>query len=214
MIRYAGWVLGWSIAICALMFGTSYIKDAWPAIPPVVVGESAVRVVVPGGVGSGVHIGSGLVVTATHVVKGEPEVHVRTQDGRQLPARIVWSDAENDVTLLIVDNLSVSYSRLDCRPARVGEQIEAVGNPSGMDFVHSWGRVASTIKKRGPWLDAYVADLTVGPGVSGGPVYGNNGRVLGIVVGLALIPLDPFPSASGYSYIVPSSTVCKLLSLA
>ena len=55
----------------------------------------------------------------------------------------------------------------------------------------------------GYWKDAYVFDLPVFPGFSGGPVYSSDGRVLGLVVGIL--------GDTSYSIVEPVAKVCGLL---
>jgi S1-C subfamily serine protease len=55
----------------------------------------------------------------------------------------------------------------------------------------------------GYWKDAYVFDLPVFPGFSGGPVYSSDGRVLGLVVGIL--------GDTSYSIVEPVAKICDLL---
>jgi S1-C subfamily serine protease len=55
----------------------------------------------------------------------------------------------------------------------------------------------------GYWKDAYVFDLPVFPGFSGGPVYSSDGSVLGLVVGIL--------GDTSYSIVEPVAKICDLL---
>ena len=174
--------------------------------------KSTVRVTVGQGHGSGVNIG-GFVISAAHVVGSESEVMLSTSDGKQTPADVLWVNRAHDVALLKPrEKLTAAVSRLACdAPVSVGQSIEAVGNPGPLEFVHSWGRVSGPTKEYFRWKLAFIADLGIAPGSSGGPVLDHHGRVVGIVVGVILTQLGWTPAPTHYALIVPASAICSLL---
>lgn len=176
-------------------------------LPPVV------KVVLKEGHGSGTHIGNGYIVTAAHVVDGATEVRLKTSDGRERPADVLWANKTYDVALVRTrkfDNLAASP--LSCRVPEVGEKVRAEGNPLAIEFLKSWGAVATSRNKFGPWAEAIVVDLIVAPGMSGGPLFDEEGNLVGVLVGIPLMQLGfGNVSAVGFTYAVPASTVCGLM---
>lgn len=171
--------------------------------PVVIVSDSV------GGHGSGVHIGNGYILTAAHVVEQYPVMNITDDRGDKRTGVVLWSNKDYDVALIQVDDVAhINSSPLACHsPLTIGDNVAAVGSPLNLQFVHLWGRVASNIGEHAPWKLAFVADLTIAPGSSGGPLYNKSGEVIGLTVGVAsmgpvLIPI---------SYIVPSAAICKLL---
>lgn len=180
----------------------------------VALAKSTLLVSVGKGHGSGVHIGNRFVITAAHVVGQESEVVLSTSKGDDHPADVLWVNSAHDVALLRSrDELGSDVSRLACDSApQIGQRIEAIGNPGKLKFVHSWGRVAGPVEELFRWKVAFIADLGIAPGSSGGPVIDERGRVAGIVVGVSVTYLGGMvPSPTNYSVIVPSQAVCSLL---
>lgn len=160
-----------------------------------------------GGHGSGVHIGNGYILTAAHVVEQYPTMNITDDRGEKRTGAVLWSNKTYDVALIQVDDAPLETSRLACHAPMTIGAWQAVGNPLNLQFVHLWGRVASDIGEHAPWKSAFVADLTIAPGSSGGPLYNKSGEVIGLTVGVAsmgpiLIPI---------SYVVPSAAICKLM---
>ncbi|WP_137389139.1 S1C family serine protease [Rhodoligotrophos defluvii] len=168
---------------------------------------STVKIVLPTGNGSGVHIGSGRILTAAHVTKLAPDgkLKVATDDGRILDGEVLWQSEVYDVALVRVEAPeSVAASDLSCRTPAVGESFTAKGSPLGQDFISTWGRVSAPVRTIGPWKEGVLMDLSIAPGSSGGPVFDSAQHVIGIVVGM-------FRPQPGFGVIVPGSTVCALL---
>jgi len=163
--------------------------------------------------GSGVYIGNGMVVTAAHVVAGVgagAEVKLKTDDGKELTGEVAWLAPAYDIAFVRVKDIKdVASADLACRSPVTGENVMVEGNPIMLRFVRSWGRVSSDkIETIGDWKEGFIVDATIAPGVSGGPIYDEDGSVIGIVVGMPrLFGLGGF----AYTIAVPSSTVCTLL---
>lgn len=179
---------------------------------PVPAAEATVLVSTAMGHGSGVHIGEGRILTAAHVVGDMAEVNVQTSNGWSRDATVLWVDKLRDLALLKIPTSNVvSTAELNCTDPLVGDRVEAIGNPGVLRWMHSFGRISSLFEKRGPWDAAYIVDITVAPGMSGGPLFDHQGRVIGIVVGLAVANLGGYPSAIGFSYVVPASVACQII---
>lgn len=183
--------------------------------------DSAVKISVADGFGSGVHIGGGNILTAAHVVGDQKTVKIKTLAGTEGEATVLWVNKDYDVALIHTDGNVSGSSELDCREPRFGEQLQAIGNPLGMEFIASFGRVAGKARATGPWKSVVVTDMTTVMGQSGGGVFANDGRIVGINVGVTLAPLKSgkdaaggtvyTPTMTGFGFVVPASVVCDLL---
>lgn len=142
----------------------------------------AVTVRVDGRYGAGVLVDeTGHVLTALHVVEDAGEARIRFHDGRWQPARVVAVAREVDLALLHVD----AANRSPAEPASAldmiaGDTLYAVGNPR--DFGFSLGRGVVSYSGRAMHGRRYLqTDLPANPGSSGGPVYDERGRLVGIM---------------------------------
>jgi len=143
------------------------------------------------GSGSGIVWPGELVITNAHVARGS-HAFVETRDGRRLRAAVVRRDASRDLAALRIERGPLGLEAVTVRSAaalRTGELVFAVGNPLGLV-----GAVSAGLLQRcnGRWV---VADVTLAPGNSGGPLADAAGRVVGvnsmIARGLALaVPSD------------------------
>ncbi len=155
------------------------------------------------GHGSGVHIGGGYVLTAAHVVEGAGALTLKTDRGESLAAELLWANTRYDIALLRVPGATIAARRLRCADPAPGEPVSAAGNPLSLEFVTFFGHAGGPARSMGDWPVAVPLDLTVAPGMSGGPLLDGSGRVAGIVVAT----LRSFPIAAA----VPGSVVCRLL---
>jgi S1-C subfamily serine protease len=148
---------------------------------PAVVGVGRRR-----GLGSGVIIHQGRVLTNAHNVRGE-KVTVTFEDGRTEEAAVAGIDLDGDLAVLNVDTASapaIEWSEgvdgLD-----LGSAVGALSNPGGRGLRVTWGLVSGTNRSfRGPrgrriaGTIEHTAPLL--PGSSGGPLVDRSGRLLGI----------------------------------
>lgn len=175
--------------------------------------ESVVKVMPGNSHGSGVHIGNGYVITAAHVVEDAKTVTLKSTVGDIQKADVLWVNKAYDVALLKASRPErLGSSELACVMPPVGTSIMSIGNPVDVEFTRHWGRVAGGERSIGPWGSLLVTDITTVPGQSGGPVMNDDGEVVGITVGVMMVPMG-FAGASyvGVGFIVPGKTICNLL---
>lgn len=173
---------------------------------------SVVKILVEGGHGSGVHIGNGYVLTATHVVDGKTGIKLKSSLGDIQDVEVLWANKARDVALLRAKRPErLKASTLSCAPLTLGQKITAEGNPGAAEFVRFRGEVAGAVRQAGPWAAAAPIDLSGGPGISGGPIFDEQGRVSGIYVGIYLVPAGFSAMAIGLGLAVPSSVICELM---
>ncbi|NTF69358.1 S1 family peptidase [Rhizobium rhizogenes] len=231
-MRYYRYAAVLVLALAAILFGAPTvvaIATPKPQIinttiiqpPPTASEDSMVKIMVDDGLGSGVHIGNGNILTAAHVVADAKTVKVKTIAGVEAEASVLWVNKDYDIALIHTDGQMFGMSVLDCREPLLGEQIQAAGNPLGIEFVSSFGRVAGKARQMGAWKTVVITDITTVMGQSGGPVFAADGRVIGINVGVSVAPLkngkgadgeDTYvPSMTGFGFVVPANAVCMLL---
>lgn len=167
------------------------------------------------GHGSATHIGNGLMLTAGHVTKGARELHVRTNDGLNYSAEILWQNNEYDVALIYVkEHGNIDSVPLSCKKNFVGQQITITGNPNDALHAKSWGRVSGLMKtglegaySNGMWKNLMTLDIAAAPGVSGAGVINNAGEVVGILVAGMVSERGVFP----YVFAVPAPAICHVM---
>lgn len=161
------------------------------------------------GVGSGTKISSDEILTAAHVVFGKPELFVINERGEKVEARISYIDNELDIAI-VKAKINGTTAKVSCRERQVGTKYKATGNPLGMQFVRSNGRIAGEPRPLTRWKNVYVADGAIIHGLSGAGAISSSGELIGVVVGIAIAQM-PLPSPSGFGFIVPSTEICKIL---
>jgi len=186
-------------AYCIIRFESSKAESRLPG--------SVVKVVLAGGGhGSGVHIGKGYILTAAHVVAESKTLKIKTDTGATGEADVLWFNKDHDIAL-IHTGTNLQVSQIACEPIVSGSLTRATGNPANQEFISTWGRVSGRAIGT-PWKVAIVADITIVPGMSGGGLFDEAGRLVGILVGTmargfgAIIPIG---------YVVPASAFCGML---
>jgi hypothetical protein len=152
--------------------------------PPLAPGERAARRAVSSG--TGFVVAPRRIMTNHHVVEGCAEVAARLPDGRELPARVLASDATRDLALLSTE--------AEAGPILPFRSIGAYRRGEG---VVTYGFPLAGLLSSGPTLTtgevsalAGLADnprhlqisAPVQPGNSGGPLLDMRGQVIGVVV--------------------------------
>jgi len=127
---------------------------------------------------------SGYIVTNAHVVENANEITVTLQDGRDLKAEVVGSDAPSDVAVLKVKPDRLSQIPLgDSAKAEVGDFVVAIGNPFGLQHTVTSG-IISGLSRSGINPDGYEdfiqTDASINPGNSGGALVNLRGELIGI----------------------------------
>jgi S1-C subfamily serine protease len=139
--------------------------------------------------GSGFVVESdGTILTNEHVVEGATKVRVTFSDDRTVEARVVGSDASNDVAVLKVDPKGLNLRPLtlgSAKDVQVGDPVLAIGNPYGLDRTLTTGVVSAKQRQIQspndfPIENVIQTDASINPGNSGGPLLDGMGRVIGI----------------------------------
>jgi S1-C subfamily serine protease len=160
------------------------------------------------GSGSGVLFRSdGHVLTNAHVVDGATSVVVVLASGREVPARVVGSDADSDTAVVKVDGGPYPVATLgSTADLKVGQEAIAIGSPLALSggpsvtvgVVSALHRSVRTRTGQN-LIDMVQTDAPIAPGSSGGALLDSNGRVIGITTALAMTDTG----AEGFGFATP-----------
>lgn len=130
------------------------------------------------GLGSGVALADGLIVTNCHVIKSATSMKVEYQK-KEYPASPRQTDWDRDVCTLSVNGLHAPSAVLGTtNRLKVGQQVYAVGTPQGLALTLSNGIVSSLRPVDGGQYLQITAPIS--PGSSGGGLFDDEGRLIGL----------------------------------
>lgn len=132
--------------------------------------------------GSGISIAPGVIVTAWHIIEPAERIDVRLSDGRAIPAELIASDAQTNITGLTLEaQLPVASYAED---VSVTELVCAAGHAFGLGVSITCGLVSALgISNAGsnPIEDFVQTDAAINPGMSGGALFDHRGRRVGMI---------------------------------
>ena len=137
------------------------------------------------GVGSGIVVAEGRVLTNAHNVRGD-QVTVTFADGRTAEGSVAGQDIDGDLAVIEVDTGGApALEWSDGTSAAIGTPVFALSNPGGRGLRVTFGFVSGVDRTfRGPRGHRVTGSLEhtapLLPGSSGGPVVDAEGRLLGI----------------------------------
>ena len=153
-----------------------------------------VRNVTQGWSGSGFAIDDHTIVTARHVVEGG-KVFAITMTPRQsekMQIQFVCSDAvamsnEYDIAYIVFEGHPFKPVELGSfSGCRVGDSVFAIGSPYGFECFNNVTSGIISALERGPlerWNKLFQIDAPCWCGSSGGPIFSEDGKIIGILVG-------------------------------
>ena len=143
--------------------------------------------------GSGVVVGDGLILTASHVIDDANMVTIISDDGGKIKSSEFFMSKDlNNVDLgLIVVSETNRPATLSWDDVEIGDTVFAVGSPYGLQNSLTVG-VFSAYDRIVQDERLYQLDMSGNPGMSGCPVFNRYGSVIGILVrgahcGIALV---------------------------
>jgi S1-C subfamily serine protease len=149
------------------------------------VGNAVVGIGQRWGVGSGVVLGKGQILTNAHNVRGD-EVSVTFPDGHTATGRVLGHDVDGDIAVIGVEtgDLQAIEWATDGAP-EIGAPVFALSNPGGRGLRVTLGFITGVERSfRGPRgrriTGSIEHDAPLLPGSSGGPVVSRDGRLLGL----------------------------------
>ena len=137
--------------------------------------------------GTAIAIGSdGYVLTSYHVVKGVNSIYIENKKFSRLKMKTIFVDKLLDLAILKVDEdsfstfgvLPYSFRKTDLE---LGEKVYTLGYPK-QDVVFGEGYISSQNGYDGDTTSYQIA-VPVNPGQSGGPLFDDQGNLVGIVSG-------------------------------
>ena len=175
--------------------------------------------------GTGIHLGNGIILTARHAVErseggkvGVPEeIHVLTDDVRELPAIRQGANAYMDVAVYQLQGeesdwpvAAVKFAEQD---VTYGESVYTVGYPMGRGPALSFGKVGNpntflpTVQSR-----LVQVDLSACRGNSGGGLLNVDGQVVGLIH--AIIQTENLQAERGcsrFAFALPGRLVQRVV---
>jgi Flp pilus assembly protein TadD len=125
-----------------------------------------------------------IVLTTAHGISDARKLRVKTHDGRVYAAQLERLGNERaDVALLTIVGAKLPPALLgSVDSVRTGDAVRTVGCPSGFEFTLTQG-VVSSVRESEFGYPLIQTDVPVNPGSSGGALYDERGRVVGVIKG-------------------------------
>ena len=168
--------------------------------------------------GSGFIISTdGYVITNAHVVSNAFNdggiIHIIFKNGEKYEVDLVNYDEASDIALLKVKENQIQFPFLVWGPTpEVGEKTIAIGSPLNLSFSATFGNV-SALDRFIPNAPAFVSyiqtDAAVNPGNSGGPLFNENGEVIGI--NSVIMTSGPDKGSIGLGFAIDGTYAQKII---
>ena len=142
----------------------------------------------------------GHIITNNHVVAGASQIQVTLADGRVYDAETTGTDPATDLAVIQLkdapDNLTVAQLG-DSDKLATGQDVMAIGNPLGLSSTVTTGIISALNRPvvnsqneggsgdSAVYTNAIQIDAAINPGHSGGPLFDEKGRVIGITSSIA-----------------------------
>lgn len=202
-----------ALAVMAVLLGTS-AQAAGPS-PAEIFEKASFSVMVVRGLnenespirqGSGVIISAKTVVTNCHVIAKAKQVQVR-QGGISYQAQLEHADIERDLCQLNVPDLRLPSSpvAISPQPLKVGQRVFTIGSPNGREFAMSDGLVYGIGMSSDGNVPPIEVTTTVPQGVSGGGMFDEAGKLVGIASATAANT-----SVRGHGLATPSAWIAEI----
>ncbi len=157
--------------------------------------------------GSGFYIGrDGYVITNQHVVGEAKYVKVKMVGGYAVAGEVIRRDPARDVALIKTDIQPPTAMFVRAAPAKVGEEVYAVGSPFGEQLSSTVTRGILSGERTLNEQKFMQSDVAINPGNSGGPLVDADG-------GLIAIADLKRANASGIGLFIPIAEVLEKLGL-
>ncbi len=132
----------------------------------------------------------GLILTNKHVVYNNTTmqnytiIQARLADSEEwISATVIKVSDTDDLALIKIEKQNTSYFKIK-KDVKNGEEIYTIGNPNGFGLSFTTGVVSSNYRKilyNGQTINTIQTSLVINEGNSGGPVFSNDGKLVGLV---------------------------------
>lgn len=162
--------------------------------------------------GSGVIVSEqGYVLTNNHVIADADEILVALRDGRSVAAKVVGTDPDSDLAVLLVppENLPV-VTLGQSEKLKVGDIVLAIGNPFGVGQTVTMGIVSATGRSQlgiSTFENFIQTDAAINPGNSGGALINAYGQLIGINTAI----FSRSGGSQGIGFAIPTSIAKTVL---
>ena len=140
------------------------------------------------GAGSGVIIkDNGYIITNNHVIEDAAEIVVTLSNKKEYDAKIVGTDPENDIAIIKINAKDLPAAVYgDSSQLEVGDLAVVIGNPLGELGGTVTAGIISCLDREviidNTTMTLLQTDASVNPGNSGGGMFDQYGKLIGIIV--------------------------------
>lgn len=157
----------------------------------------------------------GHILTNNHVIEGAQEIKVTLYDGETYPAKLIGSDAPNDIAVVKISappDALIPVDFGDSSRLKVGQMIYAIGNPFGLERTMTTGIISSLNRslpsKSGRTMKSIIQiDAALNRGNSGGPLLDSRGRLIGMNTAIA----SSTGENTGVGFAIPADTIGRVV---
>ncbi|MBQ3135525.1 MAG: trypsin-like peptidase domain-containing protein [Oscillospiraceae bacterium] len=168
---------------------------------------------------------TGYIITNHHVIEkaaNDPSVPITVtfQNGDSYKAKLVGSEAENDVAVLKIQAQGLQAVKVgDSDKLVVGEPVYAIGNPLGEltytltdGLVSALDRVITTGSgNNANSMNMLQTNCAINSGNSGGPLFNSKGEVIGITTAKMSSSESAQASVEGLGFAIPINDVKNII---
>lgn len=158
------------------------------------------------GLGTGFAVSPGIIATNLHVVAGADRIAIGGTNGRvSAVSGVVGIDPAHDLVLLSAKEASDLPPVVlgDDTLLRAGDGVIAIGTPQGLDLSVSTG-IVGAVREVDENLTLLQITAPISPGSSGGPLFDDHGRVVGVTTMFSA-------QGQNLNFAVPSRYVAALV---
>jgi len=144
-------------------------------------------------IGTGFHIGDGIIVTAGHITEipekeGIELTHVVFEDGTSYDIQCIYTHPDYDCGFILLDSIDKPFLKFDLDGLVRGETVLVLGHPLGDRYTFSvtHGIVSHLVRPEEGYygdIELFQIDAPTHGGNSGSPVLDAEGEIVGILVG-------------------------------